>query len=125
MSARITTTDANTAPELITVTVRDRSREAPWGSGPNHPIVREIQISAFCPNCGARRGERQGLNTHDDGAWYWVETWSCSAGCGHVDTYGRVVVEAAQIAARHQALTRQPAAADPPQPSSHCQGAQR
>src|SRR4051794_17823507 len=85
-----------TVGELITVTVRDRSREASWGVGLNRPVIRTIQISAFCPSCGARRGERRGLNTYDDGERYWVETWTCSAGCGHVDLYERVVVEAAR-----------------------------
>lgn len=86
--------------QLISVTVRDRSREAPWGSGPNRPVIRTIQISAFCPSCGARRGERRSLHTYDDGEHYWVDTWSCSTSvCGHVDHYANVVIEAERIAA--------------------------
>lgn len=99
MSAQDIAFQSVTRQELITVSVRDRSREAPWGAGPNHPVTRKIQISAYCPNCGARRGDRKGHNTYDDGAWYWVETWSCSGGCGHIDRYEHVVLEAARIAA--------------------------
>ena len=104
MSAKVTAAAAgppaaSPAAELITVTVRDRSREAPWGSGRNSPVIRTVWISAFCPHCGARRGPRAGLNTYDDGERYWVETWSCSANCGHVDLYENVVKEAARIAA--------------------------
>ncbi len=84
--------------ELITVTVRDRSREAPWGVGLTSPIIRKVRISARCPNCGARRGERSWLSTYDDGERYWTEIWSCSAACGHVDHYADVVVEADRIA---------------------------
>lgn len=89
--------------EMISVTVRDRAREAPWGSGPNRPVIRTIEISAFCPSCGARRGERSSLHTYDDGEHYWVEMWSCSAECGHVDLYASVVIEADRIAARKSA----------------------
>lgn len=85
--------------QLISVTVRDRSREAPWGSGPTRPVIRTIQISAFCPRCGARRGEPRSLHTYDDGEHYWVDTWTCSNACGHVDHYTNVVVEAERIAA--------------------------
>lgn len=89
---------APSALELMAVTVRDRSREAPWGSGPNSPVIRTIQISAFCPNCGARRGSPESLYTYDDGEHYYVSTWRCSAACGHVDLYANVVVEAKRIA---------------------------
>lgn len=88
--------------ELITVTIRDRSREAPWGVGPTAPVIRTVAISVFCPGCGAPRGERSWLTTYDDGERYWTETWSCSAGCGHVDLYAAVVVEAARIAATNE-----------------------
>lgn len=98
--------------ELITVTIRDRSREAPWGVGPTAPVIRTVAISAFCPNCGARRGERSWLTTHDDGERYWTQTWSCSAACGHVDLYAAVVVEAGRIAAGPPAWT--PPAWTPP-----------
>jgi hypothetical protein len=80
--------------ELISVTIRDRSREAPWGVGPTAPVIRTVTISAFCPGCGARRGERSWLTTFDDGERYWTETWSCSARCGHIDHYANVVTEA-------------------------------
>ena len=98
--------------ELITVTIRDRSREAPWGVGPTAPVIRTVAISAFCPNCGARRGERSWLTTYDDGERYWTETWSCAAGCGHVDLYAAVVVEAGRIAASPPPCT--PPARTPP-----------
>lgn len=86
------------AAELISVTIRDRSREAPWGVGRTAPVIRTVAISAFCPGCGGRRGERSWLTTFDDGERYWTETWSCSAGCGDVDYYEQVMVEADRLA---------------------------
>lgn len=84
------------ASETMTVTVRDRSREAPWGSGMTSPVTRKITISAFCPVCGERRGEPQGLNQCDDGAFYWVQVWANP--CGHRDMYADVVNEATAMA---------------------------
>lgn len=84
------------APETMTVTVRDRSREAPWGVGVTTPVTRKITISAFCPRCGQRRGEPQGLNQCDDGAWYWVQVWTNP--CGHLDMYEDVLSEADAMA---------------------------
>jgi len=84
------------AAETMTVTVRDRSREAPWGSGPTYPVTRKITISAFCPVCGEHRGEPQGLNQCDDGAYYWVQVWVNP--CGHRDMYADVVNEALAMA---------------------------
>lgn len=83
-------------PETMTVTVRDRSREAPWGYGPTNPVTRKITISAFCPIDGQRRGEPHGLNSCDDGAWYWVQVWDNP--CGHADMYVDVIEEAAAMA---------------------------
>jgi hypothetical protein len=85
-----------TPTETMTVTVRDRSKEAPWGSGPTNPCVRKVTISAFCPIDGERRGEPTGLNSCDDGAHYWVQVWSNP--CGHVDSYADVINEAAAMA---------------------------
>ncbi|MGV9818389.1 hypothetical protein [Nocardia xishanensis] len=79
--------------ETMTVTVRDRSAEAPWGVGLTSPVTRQVTISANCPRCGQRRGEPRGLNQVDDGAHYWVQVWINP--CGHVDMYADVVVEAA------------------------------
>lgn len=83
--------------ETITVTVRDRSAEAPWGSGPISPVIRKVTISANCPECGGLRGEPTGLNSCDDGAYYWVQVWKNP--CGHVDLYESVIEEAAELAA--------------------------
>jgi hypothetical protein len=82
--------------ETMTVTVRDRSREAPWGQGLTNPVTRKITISAFCPIDGQRRGEPHGLNSCDDGAFYWVQTWKNP--CGHTDMYEDVIEEAAAMA---------------------------
>lgn len=87
----------NTTTETMTVTVRDRSAESPWGSGMTNPRTRTVTISALCPRCGGRRGEPRGLNQHDDGAWYWVQVWDNP--CGHVDMYTDVVREAAELGA--------------------------
>lgn len=76
----------------MTVTIRDRSREAPWGSGPNSPCIRTVEIAATCPRCGGPRGEPQPLPTYDDGCRYVVDTWSNP--CGHIDLYEAVVTEA-------------------------------
>jgi hypothetical protein len=88
--------------ETMTVTVRDHAAESPWGSGWTNPKVREVTISAFCPTCGGRRGEPQGSNQCDDGAYYWVQVWSNP--CGHVDMYDAVIAEAARLAG--QAVAR-------------------
>lgn len=74
------------------ITVRDRASESAWGSGPTNPRTRTVTISAFCPTCGARRGQPRGLNTCDDGTFYWVQVWDNP--CGHVDHYVDVIREA-------------------------------
>jgi hypothetical protein len=79
--------------ETMTVLIRDRASESPWGSGPTRPIVRKVTISAYCPRCGGPRGEPRGHNQHDDGAWYHVSVWTNP--CGHVDQYEDVAIEAA------------------------------
>lgn len=87
------TDSTTTVPETMTVTVRDRGAEAPWGSsGPITPVTRAVTISAFCPICGGHRGEPRGANQVDDGAWYWVQVWDNP--CGHVDYYANVLAEA-------------------------------
>ena len=78
--------------DTMTVTVRDRSAEAPWGVGLTQPVTRKVTISAFCPIDGQRRGEPRGLNQYDDGAHYWVQVWDNP--CGHTDMYGAVIKEA-------------------------------
>ena len=80
------------------VTVRDRSVESPWGHGPTSPATRVITIADHCPvpGCGAKRGEPQGLNSTDDGAHYWVQTWKNP--CGHRDDYVDVLKEAKALA---------------------------
>ena len=86
-----------TAPaETMTVTVRDRSAEAPWGVGLTDPVTRKITISAFCPLDGQRRGEPRGPNWCDAGAYYLVQVWDNP--CGHTDTYADVINEAAAMA---------------------------
>lgn len=82
--------------ETMTVTVRDRASEAPWGYGWTDPVTRTVTISAFC-RCGQRRGEPRGLNSCDDGAFYWVQVWTNP--CGHVDRYEKVLAEARHRAA--------------------------
>lgn len=80
----------------MTVVVRDRAAEAPWGYGCTNPRTRRVTISATCPRCGGPRGEPRGLNQCDDGAWYWVQIWDNP--CGHIDMYDDVVREAAALA---------------------------
>ncbi len=82
--------------ETMTVTVRDRSAESPWGVGLTRPCTRKIEISPFCPTCGERRGEPEGLNQCDDGAFYWVQVWQNP--CGHQDMYADVITEACERA---------------------------
>jgi hypothetical protein len=77
------------------VTIRDRSAESAWGSGPIRPYVRTVEIADNCPKCGEKRGEPQGLNECDDGAYYWVQIWTNP--CGHKDYYADVVREAAEL----------------------------
>lgn len=80
----------------MTVRVRDRASEAPWGSGLNRPAIRTVTIPRACPRCGCPRGEARNLNQHDDGEWYSVDIWQNP--CGHVDHYADVVREAARLA---------------------------
>jgi len=51
-----------------------------------------VTISAYCSKCGERRGEPQGNNSCDDGAFYWVQVWENP--CGHLDLYTDVIAEA-------------------------------
>jgi len=83
--------------KTMTVTVRDRASEAPWGVGLTSPVTRKITISAFCPIDGRRRGEPHSLNSCDDGAFYSVDAWDNP--CGHLDTYRDVLAEARAMAA--------------------------
>lgn len=80
----------------MTVRVRDRSAEAPWGVGLTSPIVRRVTISAACRVCGGKRGEPSNLNQYDDGAHYSVDVWTND--CGHIDSYAAVVKEARELA---------------------------
>lgn len=82
--------------ETMTVRVRDRSAEAPWGVGPTSPVVRRVTISAACRACGGRRGVPSNLNQCDDGVYYSVDVWTNV--CGHVDAYAAVVKEAREFA---------------------------
>jgi len=84
-------------PVTMTVTVRDRSAEAPWGQGLSRPVTRKVTISARCPACDGRRGEPRGLNSSEDGEYYWVQIWDNP--CGHVDDYAAVVAEAKALTA--------------------------
>jgi hypothetical protein len=92
------------APATMTVTIRDRSAEAPWGSGPTRPVTRRVTISAHCPVCEGRRGEPRGLNQCDDGERYWVQVWDNP--CGHVDRYENVVRERAELVAQAWSVLR-------------------
>lgn len=76
----------------MTVRIRDRAAEAPWGSGPNRPVIRTVTIAATCPRCGGPRGTPRNLNQHDDGEWYSTHVWDNP--CGHVDAYADVAKEA-------------------------------
>lgn len=79
-------------PQLMTVRVRDRDAEAPWGSpGLITPRVRTITISALCPECPGLRGEPMNRDLCDDGAYYSVDVWTNP--CGHVDTHEAVLAE--------------------------------
>lgn len=89
--------------DTMTVTIRDRSKEGPWGSGPTRPATRTITISTRCRVCGGRRGEPYGMNVCDDGAYYWVQGWDNP--CGHIDLY-RDVVQEAEALNRGSALGR-------------------
>ena len=85
-------------PQTMKVRVRDRSAEAPWGSGLVQPVVRTVEISTKCPTCGGERGKPRNLNQVDDGEYYSVDVWDNP--CGHVDMYADVVKEAARLALR-------------------------
>jgi hypothetical protein len=86
------TPNTDAPPDRMTVTVRDRSAEAPWGSGLTNPCVVKVEISARCPVCQGPRGEPSTLRQHEDGVTYWTDTWANP--CGHTDPYAAVVTEA-------------------------------
>jgi hypothetical protein len=90
--------------ETMTVTVRDRAAESPWGSGMTSPRTREVTISAFCAVCGGRRGEPTGQNLCDDGAFYWVQAWTNP--CRHSDYFTRVLAEARVLQLAAKAVAR-------------------
>lgn len=94
--ARSAPTDTGTEPvDTITVRVRDRRAETPWGSGHTDPRCRNVVIAAACPVCGGPRGKPYLLYQHDDGATYHVDKWDNP--CGHVDLYEAVILEAARL----------------------------
>lgn len=78
----------------MTVTVRDRDAEPPWGSGRHTVATRQVTISAHCPRCGGKRGQPHGANRSEDGVYYWVQEWANP--CGHRDAYTAVIDEAAK-----------------------------
>jgi hypothetical protein len=82
-------------PATMTVRVRDRAGEAPWGVGLTNPLVRTVTIRGTCPTCGGPRGKPRNLNQYDDGAYYCVDVWDNP--CGHVDRYTAVIAEAKQL----------------------------
>lgn len=84
-----------TGMQAMTVRVRNRAAETPWGSGLTNPQVQTITIPAVCPTCGGERGEPRNLNQCDDGAHYAVDVWDNP--CGHVDSYTAVIAEATQL----------------------------
>lgn len=77
---------------MVEVTIRDRSAEPAWGSGPLRVAVRTVVIDDNCSQCGGPRGEPRWMSQHEDGVWYWVQTWGNP--CGHTDFYKQVVQEA-------------------------------
>jgi hypothetical protein len=87
--------EETTANPMMSVAVRDRSKEPKWGHGPVRPVIRVITIPATCPQCGGPRGTPRGLNQYEDGESYWVEVWKNP--CGHVDMYDDVIREAANL----------------------------
>jgi hypothetical protein len=97
---------ASDSGELMSVRVRDRSAEGPWGSGRVYPRVRDVRISATCRVCGGPRGKPRNNNCYDDGERYAVDIWDNA--CGHVDTYTAVLAEAREIADRATRPEEQP-----------------
>jgi hypothetical protein len=90
---------AATQAATMTVTVRDRLAERPYGLGAPAPALRTVTISASCPRCGQRRGRPRlswcGGTSGAPGA-YQVSGWTNP--CGHPDHYEDVLREAAMLA---------------------------
>jgi hypothetical protein len=84
---------------MMTVRVRDRASETPWGSGRTNPIVVTVTIPTICPKCGGPRGEAKPLQQHDDGVSYTTDVWQNP--CEHLDRYEDVVREAATHVITH------------------------
>lgn len=96
MSTTINEAETGVTPETMTVRVRDRSAESPWGVGRTNPAIRQVTIPATCRVCGGPRGVPRNMNQADDGAYYSVDVWDNP--CGHVDFYSEVVKEADEFA---------------------------
>lgn len=77
--------------EAMTVRVCDRGT----GRGYEGVKIRKVTISAYCPECGGRRGEPRNHNFHEDGEWLSVDKWENP--CGHVDLYAHVLAEAQEL----------------------------
>ena len=76
--------------ETMTVTVMYRNN---WFGGDGWTYYpKTITISAFCPQCGERRGIPTWINQAEDGEWFQLNVWTNE--CGHLDTYHSVLLEA-------------------------------
>lgn len=58
-----------------------------------YPVT--VEISDYCPVCGAVSGKPQRNNYCEDGEWYSVDNWENP--CGHIDRYRLVYLEAQRI----------------------------
>lgn len=87
--------------EWMTVIVRDNAAETRlwnsgrWAASAPTAIIRTVVISAFCPQCGRRRGTPHGFNFYVDGEWHHVHRWDNP--CGHIDMYDDVITEADRL----------------------------
>lgn len=81
--------------QTMTVRVVDRGT----GRGYQFPMVRTVTISAICqtPECGGPRGEPYPHRFSEDGEWMTCDRWDNP--CGHIDYYGAVLREAAEVSA--------------------------
>lgn len=57
--------------------------------------VIRVEISDYCPECGAKRGNPQPHTFYEDGDWYVCDQWHNP--CNHVDDYVSVWNEAYQL----------------------------
>lgn len=81
-----------------------RLQNTRWGNGYRsiHEVMREIEISTNCPNCGRPRGTPVLRRFCEDNEWYDVHVWQKP--CGHLGSYPNLLIGAGNYQDQPKAL---------------------